>query len=232
MLPTEEKNAGFINDEQIQASTDLHHLFLDSTKDSLSGSFGLKVTTHTSDCDLQGKLFELSSVESLHMLAKFEAHERDLALCEQAELATLLLLNSERFHTWALFRRALVDVSRARAAASGADQMRRGVDPNTAMVFDALQQHSVKNTCGRFGHPRRTVAKTTARTREKIPRAKVGKGKGNGPTGGGSGTMSKGGRRRRNRAQLRVNMCVAWAESVQNCETSPPSEIMSSGSHS
>ena len=74
------------------------------------------------------------------MLAKLEAYERDLALYEQAsgetisdglrvgivlnrvtntELATHLLLNSERFQTWALFRRELVDVSRARAAASG-----------------------------------------------------------------------------------------------------------------
>ena len=35
------------------------------------------------------------------------------------ELATHLLLNSERFQTWALFRRELVDVLRARAAASG-----------------------------------------------------------------------------------------------------------------
>ena len=62
------------------------------------------------------------------------------------ELATHLLLNSERFQTWALFRRELVDVSRARAAASGAYQMCRGSnDSNTApMDIDALQQHSDK----------------------------------------------------------------------------------------
>ena len=113
------------------------------------------------------------------MLAKLEAYERDLALYEQAsgekisdglrvgivlnrvsdtELATHLLLNSERFQTWALFRRELVDVSRARAAASGAYQMRRGAnDFNTApMEIDALQQHSDKkcHTFGRFGHLR------------------------------------------------------------------------------
>ena len=111
------------------------------------------------------------------MLTKLEAYERDLALYElsseekisdglrvgivlnrvtDTELATHLLLNSERFLTWALFRRELVDVSRARAAASGAYQMRRGAnDSNTApMEIDALQQHGDKkcHTCGRFGH--------------------------------------------------------------------------------
>ena len=62
------------------------------------------------------------------------------------ELATHLLLNAERFQTWALFRREHVDVSRARAAASGAYQMRRGSnDSNTApMEIDALQQHGDK----------------------------------------------------------------------------------------
>ena len=111
------------------------------------------------------------------MLAKLVAYERDLALHEQAsgkkisdclrvgivlnrvtdaELATHLLLNSERFQTWALFRGELVDVSRASAAASGAYQMRRGAnDSSTApMEIDALQQHGDKkcHTCGRFGH--------------------------------------------------------------------------------
>ena len=71
------------------------------------------------------------------VLAKLETYERDLALYEQAlgetisdglrvgivlnrvthsELATHLLLNSERFQTWSLFRRELVDVSRAPGA--------------------------------------------------------------------------------------------------------------------
>ena len=111
------------------------------------------------------------------VLAKLEAYERDLALYEQAsgekmsdglrvgivlnrvtdtELATHMLLNSDRFQTWALFRRELVDVSRARAAASGAYQMRRGAnDSNTApMEIDALQQHSDKkcHTCERLRH--------------------------------------------------------------------------------
>ena len=78
---------------------------------------------------------ELASVRFLwRMLAKLEAYDRDLALYEQAsgekisdgmrveivlnrvtdaKFATHLLLNSERFQTWTLFRRELVDVSRA-----------------------------------------------------------------------------------------------------------------------
>ena len=115
-----------------------------------------------------GQLLSLPQYDfSGDMLAKLEAHERNLALYEQAsgerisgglrvrivlnrvtdtELATHLLLNSERFQTWALFRRELVDVSRARAAASGAYQMRRGAnDSSTApMEIDALQQHGDK----------------------------------------------------------------------------------------
>ena len=85
-----------------------------------------------------GQLLSLLQFDfSGDMLAKLEAYERDLALYEQAsgekisdglrvgivlnrvtdtELATHLSLNSERFQTWALFRRELVDVSRARAA--------------------------------------------------------------------------------------------------------------------
>ena len=143
------------------------------------------------------------------ILAKLEAHERDLALYEQAsgekisdglrvgvvlnratdtELATHLLLNSERFQTWALFRRELVDVSRARAAASGSYHMRRGVnDSNTApMEIDALQQHGDTkcHTCGRFGHLAKDCWQNKkARARERISRTKVarrvrGKGKG------------------------------------------------------
>ena len=106
------------------------------------------------------------------MLAKLEAYERDLALYEQAsrekisdglrvgivlnrvtdtELATHLLLNSERFQKWAQNRRELVDVLACKSSSSGS-QMRRGVnDSNTApMEMDALQQHSDKkcHTCG------------------------------------------------------------------------------------
>ena len=102
-----------------------------------------------------GQLLSLLQVDfSGDMLAKLEAQKRDLALYEQAsgekisdglrvgivlnrvtdtELATHLLLNSENSRRGPLFRGELVDVSRARAAASGAYQKRRGAnDSNTA----------------------------------------------------------------------------------------------------
>ena len=111
-----------------------------------------------------GQLLSLLQFDfSGDMLAKGEAHERDLALYEQAsgekisdglrvgivlnrvtdtEFATHSLLNSETFQTWTLFRQKLVDVSCARAAASGACQMRRGAnDSSTApMEMDELQR--------------------------------------------------------------------------------------------
>ena len=136
-------------------------------------------------------------------LAKLKAYERDLALYEQAsgekisdglregivlnrvtdtELATHLL-NSERFQTWVLFRRELVDVSRARAAASGAYQMRRGAnDSNTApMEIDALQQHGDKkcHMCGRSVHLAKDCWQNKSKSKGKDSKGKGGsKGKG------------------------------------------------------
>ena len=156
-----------------------------------------------------GQLLSLLQFDfSGHMLPNLEAYERDLALYEQAsgekisaglrveivlnrvtdtELATHLLLNSERFQTWALFRRELVDVSRARAAASGVYQMRRGAnDSNTApMEIDALQQHSDKkcHTCGRFGHLAKDCWQNKSKSKgSKGKGGKKGKGKGKGKT--------------------------------------------------
>ena len=97
---------------------------LGQRKGSVLGSFWLKGTTHTSDREQQGNSLSLLQFDfSGDMLAKLEAYERDVALYEQAsgekisdglrvrivlnlvthtELATHLLLNSERFQTWAL----------------------------------------------------------------------------------------------------------------------------------
>ena len=107
------------------------------------------------------------------MLAKLEAYERDLAVRTSLGREDLRWLTcgdcSEpsdghracdasvvEFREIPDVGRELVDVSRARAAASGVDQMRRGAnDSNTApMEIDALQQHGDKkcHTCGRFGH--------------------------------------------------------------------------------
>ena len=154
-LSIAETNAGLIENEQVQASTDLYHLLLHSS----SGPALDRVVNAGSEEGLRawqllveryhahirsrtaGQLLSLHQFDFTgDMLAKLEAHERDLAPYEQASgkisdglrvgivlnrvtdtgLATHLLLNSERFQTWALFRRELVDVSRARGAASGA----------------------------------------------------------------------------------------------------------------
>ena len=71
-----------------------------------------------------------------------------------------------------------MDVSRARAAAAGAYQMRRGAnDTNTAPTeIDALQQHGDKkcHTCVEdLVISRRTAGKIRARARERIPKEKV-----------------------------------------------------------
>ena len=95
---------------------------------------------------------EPASIPLLWRRAKLEAYERHLALYEQASgekisdglrvgIVLNRVMNSERFQTWALFRRELVDVSRARAAASGAYQMRRGANVSSTawMEIDALR---------------------------------------------------------------------------------------------
>ena len=156
-----------------------------------------------------GQLLSLLQFDfSGDMLAKLESFERDLALYEQAsgekisdglrvgivlnrvtdtELATQLLLNSERFETWTIFRRELADVSRARAAASGAHQMRRGAnDSSTApMEIDALQQHGDMkcHTCGRFGHLAKDCWQNKSKSKGKDSKAKGGK-KGKGKSKG------------------------------------------------
>ena len=89
----------------------------------------------------------------------------------------------------ALFRRELVDVSRARAAASGAYQMRRGAnDSSTApMEIDALQQHGDKqcHTHGRLGHLAKDCWQNKSKSKGKDSKGKGGKrgkGKGKGKT--------------------------------------------------
>ena len=116
------------------------------------------------------------------MLAKLEAYERDLALYDQAsisdglrvgsvlnrvtdtELATHLLLNSERFQTWALFRRELLDVSRARAAAS--EHRWRSTHCSSTVTRSVTRAEDSVTS-------RRIAGKTKAKARERIPRAKV-----------------------------------------------------------
>ena len=133
-LSTAETNAGLLENEQVQADTDLYHLLLHSTSGPaldrvvnagsaegfrawhlLVGRYDPHIRSRTA-----GQLLSLLQFDfSGDMLAKLEAYERDLASYEQASgkkisgglrvgLATHLLLNSERFQTWALFRRELV----------------------------------------------------------------------------------------------------------------------------
>ena len=130
------------------------------------------------------------------MLAKLQAYECHLALYEQAsgekisdglrvgivlnwvtdtELATHLLLNSETFQTWALFRRELVDVSRASSSVGSLPDASWSQDPSTVpMEVDTLQQHGDKkcHTCGRFGHLAKDCWQKS-KSKERIPRAKV-----------------------------------------------------------
>ena len=266
-LPTAETNAGLLESEQVQASTDLHHLLMHSTSGptldrvvnggSAEGLRAWQLLVERYDPHIRsrtaGQLLSLLQFDfSGDMLVKLEAYERDLALCEQAsgekisdalrvgillnrvtdtELATHLLLNSERFLTWALFRRELADVSRARAAASGAYQMRRGAnDSSTApMEIDALQQHGDKKclTCGRYCHLAKDCWQDKSKSKGKDSKGEGGK-KGMGKSmvktdkdvwttrpstdktgrtmqATAGGTMAKSGRHRRSRAQLRVS---------------------------
>ena len=71
-----------------------------------------------------------------------------------------------------------MDVSRARAAASGAFQMRRGAnDSNTApMGIDALQRGDKKcHTCGRFGHLAKVCWQNKSKSKGKDSKGKGGK---------------------------------------------------------
>ena len=88
------------------------------------------------------------------------------------ELATHLLLDSERFQTWDLFRRELVDVSRARPDASWSQ------DPSTApMEMHALQQHGDKkcHTFGTFSHLAKDCWQNKSKSKGKDPKGKGGK---------------------------------------------------------
>ena len=141
-LPTAENNAGLIDDEQVQASTDLYHLHSTSgpaldrmvKAGSAEGLRAWQLLFERCDPHIRsraaGQLLSLLQFDfSGDVLAKLEAYERDLALYEQAsgekisdglrvgilnrvtdtELATHLLLTSERYQTCALFRRELVE---------------------------------------------------------------------------------------------------------------------------
>lgn len=109
-------------------------------------------------------------------LAKMEAYERAVLSCESNsgktvpelfrigmvmnriqdnELATHLLLNSERLKTWAAFRKEVIHVAQARAAASGAYAVKLGKrDTGGAMPMDVDGLNSQKrcDNCGRLGH--------------------------------------------------------------------------------
>ena len=165
-LSTAETNAGLLEGEQVQALPFASAQHFGTSSGSCDECWVSRRLVERYDPHIRsrtaGQLLSLLQFDfSGDMLAKLEAYERDLALYDQAsgekisdglrvgivlnrvtdtELATHLLWNSERFQTWALFRRELVDVLRARAAASGAYQMRRGAnDSNTApMEIDAL----------------------------------------------------------------------------------------------
>ena len=187
-LPTPENNAGLLDDEQVQASSDLYHLLLHTTTGpaldrvvnagSAEGLRAWQLLVEKYDPHIRsrtaGQLLNLLQFDfSGDVFAKIEAYERDLALYEQAsgekisdglrvvivlnrvtdtELATHLLLNSERFQTWTLFRRELVDVSRARAA-SGAYQTRRGANDSgtTPMSCSSTATRSATRA-EKFGH--------------------------------------------------------------------------------
>ena len=134
---TADTNAGVIEAEQVQASTDRYHLLLHSTSGpalervvnagSAEGLRAWQLLVERYYTHIRSRTAGLQFDFSVDMLAKLEAYERDLALYEQAsgekisdglrvgivlnrvtdtELATHLLLNSERFQTWALSTRA------------------------------------------------------------------------------------------------------------------------------
>ena len=139
-LPTAETNAGLLDDEQVQASTDLYHLHLHSTLGPaldrvVNAGIGRRALC-LARSRTTGQLLSLLQFDfSGGMLAKLEAYERDLALYEQA--------SGEKISDG--LRVGIVP---------GAYQTRRGVnDPSTApMERDALQQHGDKryHTSQRF----------------------------------------------------------------------------------
>ena len=98
-LPTAETNAGLLDDEQVQASTDLWHLLLHSTAGpalnrvvnagSAEGLRAWQLLVQRYDSHIRsrtaGQLLSLLQFDfSGDMLVKLEAYERDLALYEQA----------------------------------------------------------------------------------------------------------------------------------------------------
>ena len=98
-LPTAETNAGLLDEEQVQASTDLYHLLLHSTSGpaldrvvnagSTEGLRAWQLLVERYDPHIRsrtaGQLLSLLQFDFPgDMLAKPEAYERDLALYEQA----------------------------------------------------------------------------------------------------------------------------------------------------
>ena len=148
---------------------------------------------------IAGQLLSLLQFDfSGDMLAQLEAYERDLALHEQAsgekisdglrvgivlnrvtdtELATHLLLNSERFQTWPSFDESLW-MSRVQGQ-QRRELTRCVVKPMTRTQHRWRSTHcnsTVTRSATRAEDSvtsRRTADKTRARARERIPRAKV-----------------------------------------------------------
>ena len=137
-LSTAETNAGLLESEQVQASTDLYHLLLHSTSGpaldvanagSAEGLRAWQLLVERYDPHIRsrtaGQLLSLLQFDfSGNMLAKLEAYERDLALYEQASGEKI----SDGFRVGIVLNRVTdteLSTHLFRAAASGACQMRR-----------------------------------------------------------------------------------------------------------